>query len=309
MADYPTRHLGDLELRHLEALRAVATEGTFGRAADVLGYTQSAVSQQIAGLERIVGERAFERPGGPRPVQLTPAGRMLLAHAEKVLDDVSSLARDLAGFKAGITGRIEVGVFQSVAVKVVPTVVGRLRQVAPHVDVRPFESHEERRLIGMVAAGELDLTFAIGGADLALRVVRLTADPYVAVVPADHPDGDTVSLGALDLVPLVGQPAEDSCQMRIDAGLARAGITPDYVFRTADNAAVQSMVRAGMGLAIMPLMAVDTNDPAVRICSLEPAIPPRQLSLVIGPDPSPVTEHFIELTVEFCEEVLAAAPV
>src|SRR5437870_5109363 len=70
-----------LELRHLVALKALADEGSFGRAATRLGYTQSAISQQIASLERIVGQRLVERPGGPRPISLTDAGRLLLRHA------------------------------------------------------------------------------------------------------------------------------------------------------------------------------------------------------------------------------------
>ena len=74
-----------LELRHLVALEAIASEGSFGRAAQRLGYTQSAISQQIASLERIVGQRLVERPGGPRPVTLTEAGALLLSHAEGIM--------------------------------------------------------------------------------------------------------------------------------------------------------------------------------------------------------------------------------
>src|SRR6186997_2567225 len=73
--------LRDLEIRHLAALDAVATEGTFGRAAERLGYTQSGVSQQIATLERTLGGAVFDRPGGPRPVRLTPLGKLVLTHA------------------------------------------------------------------------------------------------------------------------------------------------------------------------------------------------------------------------------------
>src|ERR687895_1688924 len=80
----PDRWLG-VELRHLAALQAIAEEGTFGKAARRLGYTQSAVSQQIATLERLVGERLLDRPGGPRPVSLTEAGRLLLRHAEAIV--------------------------------------------------------------------------------------------------------------------------------------------------------------------------------------------------------------------------------
>lgn len=299
----------DLELRHLEALRAVAAEGTFGRAAAHLGYTQSAISQQIAALERIVGEKVFDRPGGPKPVRLTAAGQMLLRHAEGVLDRVSLLARDLEGYKAGIAGRIDVGVFQSVAVKVVPTVVGRLRATTPGVDVRPFESRDDERLVAMVANHELDITFTVAASPIAgLEVVALGRDPFVAIVPRDHPSGDTLALAEVRDNPMIGQPGDDSCQRKIDAGLTNAGVRPDYVFQTPDNAAAQAMVRAGMGLAIMPYLAVDTNDPDIRICSLEPAIPARELQLMIGQEPSPVTRRFAQLTAEFCSEVLETAP-
>jgi DNA-binding transcriptional LysR family regulator len=302
--------LRDLELRHLEALCAVAEAGTFGRAAAQLGYTQSAISQQIASLERIVGERVFDRPGGPKPVQLTAAGKLLLSDAEQILDRVSRLARDVEGFKAGTSGRIELGVFQSVAVKVVPRVVGRLRESAPGVDVRLFEARDDSEFVAMVANHELDLAFLVGApAEQGLEVRDLVSDPFVLIVPRSHPVGDTVTTLDLRGTPLIGQPGEDSCQRKIDAGLSAAGVRPEYFFRTTDNAAMQSMVRAGMGVAIVPYLAVDTNDPDIRICTLDPPIPARELKLVIGSDPSPVTRQFVELTVKFCREALSAAPV
>src|ERR687891_1848419 len=102
-----------VELRHLAALQAVAEEGSFGRAAEHLGYTQSAVSQQIQALERIVGERLVERPGGPRPVSLTEAGELLLRHAEAIVARLSAAQADLAALSAGAAGPLRVGVFQS----------------------------------------------------------------------------------------------------------------------------------------------------------------------------------------------------
>lgn len=302
MADQALRILDGLELRHLEALRTVNREGTFAAAASALGYTQSAVSQQIAGLERVIGEQVFERRGGPRRVRLTPAGRLVLSHAEDVLDRVGSFSREWSAFRSGEAGRIEVGVFQSVAVKLLPIVVGRLREIAPRVDVRPFDSVDDIPLLAKVAAGELDLTFATTLANVSLRSVDLAVDPFVAVVPKDYPGGDTLSLSALDVVPLIGQPP-NSCQLQVDAGLATAAVTPDYVFRTADNAAVQAMVRAGMGLAIMPILAVDTTDKGVRICKIDPPIPARHISLVVGPNPSPVTEQFIEIAAQVAREL------
>jgi len=299
----------DLELRHLQALRAVATEGTFGRAAAKLGYTQSAVSQQIAALERIVGEKVFDRPGGPKPAKLTAAGKLLLSHADGVIDRVARLTRDLGDYKEGAAGRIDLGVFQSVAVKVVPVVVGRLRETASGVDVRLFESRDDHQLVSMVANHELDLAFTVGApGPPGMQVVDLVSDPFVAILPRDHPFGDAVAISDLRDNPLIGQPGEDSCQRKIDAGLIDAGFDPEYFFRTTDNAAMQSMVRAGMGIAIVPYLAVDTNDPDIRISTLDPAIPARELKLVVGPEPSPVVQKFVELTVGFCRAALAEAP-
>ena len=89
----PDRWLG-VELRHFAALQALASEGSFGRAAERLGYTQSAVSQQIATLERIVDEKLVERPGGPRPISLTEAGRLLLRHASSIVARLQAGARE-----------------------------------------------------------------------------------------------------------------------------------------------------------------------------------------------------------------------
>lgn len=139
-------------------------------------------------------------------------------------------------------------------------------------------------------------------------MVDLGSDPFVAVLPRDHPLGDTVALSDLFDNPLIGQPREDSCQRKIDAGLIDAGFDPQYFFRTTDNAAMQSMVRAGMGIAIVPYLAVDSNDPDIRICNLDPPIPARELKLVVGPEPSSVVRQFVELTVEFCREALRTAP-
>ena len=90
-----------VELRHFLALEAVAREGSFGRAANALGYTQSAVSQQVATLERIVGHRLVDRPGGPKPVSLTDAGRLLLTHADAITARVAAAQADLIALSEG----------------------------------------------------------------------------------------------------------------------------------------------------------------------------------------------------------------
>src|SRR5947207_51750 len=93
-----------VEMRHLAALEAVAEEGSFGRAARRLGYTQSAVSQQIAQLEKVVGAKLVERPGGPRAVSLTDAGRLLLRHADAIVARLAGAQADMAALQAGGAG-------------------------------------------------------------------------------------------------------------------------------------------------------------------------------------------------------------
>ena len=95
-----------VEVRHLAALRAVAHEGSFGGAAVRLGYTQSAVSQQIATLERAVGERLLDRPGGPRKVSLTAAGEVLLRHAERIVAGQEGAWAGLRALAAGGSGSL-----------------------------------------------------------------------------------------------------------------------------------------------------------------------------------------------------------
>ena len=107
-----------LELRHLVALQAVAEAGTFGRAAAALGYTQSAMSQQIAALEALIGQRLIDRARGQPRVELTEAGRLLLAHANAVLARLEAAQADFAAFGEGALGVLRVGTYQSVSARI-----------------------------------------------------------------------------------------------------------------------------------------------------------------------------------------------
>src|SRR2546421_3300422 len=175
----PDRWLG-VELRHLIALEAVAREGSFGRAARHLGYTQSAISQQIATLERIVGERLLERPGGPKPVSLTEAGRLLLRHADGITARLQAAQADLAALSAGDAGPLRIGTYQSVGAKVLPTLLREFKSSWPQVDVSLVESASDNELIELVERGELDLSFVMLPGDPGpVEVVDLIRDPYV----------------------------------------------------------------------------------------------------------------------------------
>ena len=142
-----------VELRHFLALEAVAREGSFGKAATSLGYTQSAVSQQIATLERIVGHRLIERPGGPKPVSLTEAGQLLLTHAGAIAARVAAAQADLTALAEGQAGTLRVGVFQSVGQRILPEVMTRFFAAWPQVNVTLTESADDLELLGLVERG------------------------------------------------------------------------------------------------------------------------------------------------------------
>jgi DNA-binding transcriptional LysR family regulator len=293
--------LQDIEIRQLRALQAVASEGSFGRAAERLGFTQSAISQQIAALERAVGDKVFDRPGGPRRVELTPTGELLLVHASAVLDRLREAEDGLRSLRAGEVGRLVVGSFQSVSVNVLPAVVGRLRTERPGLSVRCEESDENDELVARLLSDDIDLSFLIGMPEHeGVEAVPLLIDPFVLLTAGtDHPASvDPVTLRG---VPMIGQ-SPCACQLSIDRSLRDYGVEPDYVFRTNDNAAVQAMVRAGMGQAILPFLAVDTNDVGVVVSNLDPPIPPRVIAIARrrGRTLAPAADRFIELATQVC---------
>ena len=150
-----------VEVRHLAALRAVAREGSFGAAATSLGYTQSAVSQQIATLERAVGERLLDRPGGPRPVSMTAAGEVLLRHAERVVAGMEAAWADLQALAAGDAGTLRVGTYQSVGARILPDLMRRFVAARPGVEVQLTESTSDQELLDEVERGDTDLSFTV----------------------------------------------------------------------------------------------------------------------------------------------------
>lgn len=293
--------LQNIEIRHLAALRAVAEEGSFGRAADRLGFSQSAVSQQIAGLERAVGEPVFDRLGGPRKAEMTPAGRLVLKHAESILARLDLAGQELDKLRAGTSGRLVIGTFQSISVKLLPSVLSLVRKETPELDIRLVESDDNEELIQRLADDELDLSFLIGPLDDdRIEAIEICRDPFVVVLPGDvetRSDHD-YPLSELEGRAMIGAQAS-SCQELIDDELRSAGITPEYVFRSNDNGAIQAMVRAGMGPSIMALLAVETDDPRVKIRHLDPPLTPRTIFVGWrrGRTRPPAVDRFVELTV------------
>jgi molybdate transport repressor ModE-like protein len=303
------RWLG-LDLRHLAALKAIADEGSFGRAAEKLGYTQSAVSQQIAALERIVGLRLVERPGGPRPVSLTEAGEVLLRHADAIQARLLAAKADMKALEAGDAGRLRVGTFQSVGARILPTLLRQFSERHGGVEVLLRESSDESELLEMVERGELDLTFwTLPCPPGPYESVELLRDPYVLVAPAGSPLGDlsrAPTMKEIALHPIIGF-NRCSAMDEVEARLAATGRPPNVVFRSDNNGTVQGLVGAGVGISVSPLLTVDVDDPRVEVIDLQGRIEPRVIGLVWHADrhASPAAHAFVESALEVIRELPA----
>jgi DNA-binding transcriptional LysR family regulator len=302
--------LRDLEIRHLAALEAVARLGTFGRAGDELGYTQSAISQQIAAFERLIGAPLFDRPGGPRPVTLTPLGERMLDHARTLLTQVDSVASDVDEFRHGAAGALRIGTFESMSTSLLPDIVGLLLRERPKLDISLHEWREDEELLGALRSGKVDLSFAVGqnGEPGELTTVPLLSDPYVVVSRAEQASAPVVRPADLVGLGLIGD-QNSACQRLLDEGLEAIGVVPSYVFRSGDNAAIVAMVRAGLGTAIMPSLAVDSTDSRIAVRPIVPPIKNRQvcLSWRANRTLSPAAERFVELAKVVAGEWAATA--
>ena len=269
-----------LELRHLAALRAIAEEGTFAGAARRLGYTQSAVSQQIAALERITSARLVERPPGRRPLGLTPAGALMLRHGAAILARAQAVEADLAATLSG--GTLRLGTYQSVGVHVLPQLLPRFTATCPQVAVELRESASDFELLDLVERGELDLTFCMLPVEEGpFATTELLADPYVLVVARDSALAERrrVTTREIAALPLIGF---RSCRNdhRIEAQLRARGFEPSIVFRSDDNPTVQALVAAGIGAALMPRLTVDLANRRNACVDVGEMFPPRLVGLV-----------------------------
>jgi DNA-binding transcriptional LysR family regulator len=294
-----------VEVRHLAALDAIARERSFSRAATALGYTQSAISQQLALLERIVGTRLVDRPGGPRPVSLTPAGEILLRHGRRIVDQLAAARADLRAWVSGSAGELRVGTYHSVGAKILPGVVGRLAAAVPEVRVALVETSDEGQLLKLVERGELDLTFMLFPlADGPFVAVELLRDPFLLLVAEHSPfatAGVRPTLADVAALPLI---AYDRVRdvTRPETHLRGA---PRVVFRSNDDETIHGLVAAGMGAALLPQLSVDTGHPGVRAVELGAELPPRVIGLAWHRDRElpPAAAEFVAITERVCEEL------
>jgi DNA-binding transcriptional LysR family regulator len=301
-----------IELRHLAALVAVARERSFRGAAARLGYVPSAISGQIATLERVVGTRLVERTRGPGRVQLTPAGELLLAHAESILSRLQAAQADVGDFLEGAQSTLRVGITQSVGVRILPTLMQRYSERWPDVALLPTEAAGDLELYDGVERGDLDLAFVeLPVPEGPFASFELMTDPYVLLVRADDPlAGRRAEADDVAQRPLIGYSVCRGMR-RVEATLEARGAEPNVVVRSDVNATVQALVAAGVGAAIVPRLAVDETDARTAVVEFGRSltVPPRTLAIAWHADRAhtAAVREFVDLAQQVARE-LARGP-
>jgi DNA-binding transcriptional LysR family regulator len=283
-----------IELRHLAALCAVAREGSFRGAAESLGYVQSAVSQQLAQLEQIVGVPLVVRRRGQAPPALTEQGELLLGHCAEILRRMSAAQADM---EAMHEGRVRVGLFESAATGLMPQILAALGRSGSRLQVGLEESRDAAAVAERVEQGALDVAFGVGPLPPGPFATRhLMTDPYVLLAPASWslpPQPDADELAAL---PLVG--VDDHVKEELRALGAEHRTLP----HSTGHAAMRELVAAGLGAAILPRLSAVPRVPRTVTVELDHVLRPRLLVLYWHRDRrmSPSLDAFLAAAADVC---------
>ncbi len=288
-----------MELRQLRYAMAVAQKLNFTQAAEALAIAQPALSQQIAGLERELGVRLFERTN--RKVEITDAGRAFVRHAERIIDELAATAEEMTAYAGGLRGRVVVGTYQSFAEYTLPKLLGRFHASFPGIEIALREGMADDLLAGL-RAGSVDvfigdITESQYAGDRAFRAEGLYEDELVVIVGAGHPlaRASTLRIEEVRDEPFVIFRPGSSITGRLMTAARNAGFRPRVVFESVDSLTVRSLVAEGLGIALFPRTLGNMPGPNVALLSIDPQRMMRHMSLVtrVG-EPSPSTRTFVD---------------
>lgn len=276
-------------------LAAVVSDGSVTAAAARLGYTPSAISQQVAALEKEAGTELLERVG--RGVRPTAAGLLLTEYADAIGRQVAEAETAIGDLLAGRTGRLSVRYFATAGAHLVAPAVARLRAEHPGVQI-------DLKLTGPdplpdVREGRADLALVVGPSDEdGVRLLHLLDDPYLAVLPAAHPLAGRRSIHLTDLAdePWVGSEWPGPCLEAQLTACATAGFQPRFVVDSEDYATAQGFVAAGLGVTLIPRLGLGGRHPGVAVRQIRAPEPSRAIHAAVRETalPQPALEAFVE---------------
>src|SRR5947209_192543 len=271
-----------LNVQRLRVLREVVARGSFSRAAEALAYTQSAVSQAIATLEAETGVALIERHRGG--VQATAAGEVLVGHAENILARLDAAESELASIVGVSGGRLRLASFPTAGATLMPLAIATFRSRHPYVELTLTEGEPEE-IAPRLRAGELDLAllFEFRGVreslGTGLRTVELLEDPMHVALPTGHRLARKPTLRLEDLrdESLIQTSAASPCARHVVRSCHAAGFEPIVSFESDDYQTVQGLVAAGVGVALIPELALSTLRADIAIRALSPRSPVRRV--------------------------------
>jgi DNA-binding transcriptional LysR family regulator len=267
-----------LNVGRLRVLREVAQQGSFSAAAEALSYTQSAVSQQIAALEAQTGMALLERL--PRGVRLTGAGRTLVEHTEGILARLEAAEEELAALAGLRGGQLRMASFPTAGAALMPVAIATFRDSYPEVELTLAEG-EPQEIAPRLRAGEFDLAllFEFGRAEEDLKRVELLEDPMHLALPRGHllAGKRTLRLGDLRGEAWVQTSASSPCARHVVRSCHAAGFEPNVAFESDDYQTVQGLVAAGVGVALIPELALAVVREDIVVRALSPTPPARSV--------------------------------
>src|SRR3984885_7401622 len=282
-----------LSVNRLRILIEVANSGSFSAAAEALSYTQASVSQQIAVLESETGVTLLERL--PRGVRLTPAGEVLLEYAEGIIARLHAAEAEMAAIAGLRGGQLRMASFPTAGAALMPLAIAIFRARHPEVGLTLAEGEPEE--IGpRMQAGEFDLAllFEFEGTSESLGPdlsrLELFEDPMFLALPADHPLArrQTLRLEDLRAEAWIQTSASSPCARHVVRSCHGAGFDPVVSFESDDYQTVQGLVAAGVGVALIPKLALAAGRDDIAIRALSPSSPVRNV-IAATPEDSRLT--------------------
>jgi DNA-binding transcriptional LysR family regulator len=293
-----------LNVSRLRVLVEVAKCGSFSSAAEELSYTQSAVSQQVATLEAETGMTLLERHA--RGVRVTAAGQALVEHAEGILARLDAAEAELSAIAGLRAGRLRMASFPTAGATLMPLAIATFRSTYPDIELTLSEGEPEE-IAPRLRAGELDLALLFefdepqAGMDDLTRV-ELLQDPMYLALPSDH---RLASKGGLRLGELRGEAwvqtsRQSPCARHVVRSCHAAGFEPNVAFESDDYQTVQGLVAAGVGVALIPELALSVVRDDIVIRALSPRPPVRQVIAAAPTDArlSPATPAMLAILEE-----------
>src|SRR3954469_1557781 len=300
-----------LDVRRMKVLREVATQGSFSAAAEALNFTQSAVSQHVAALERESGATLVRR--NSRGVTLTDAGRALVGHADAILARIECAEEELADIAGLRGGRLRLACFQSAGATLVPRAVAAFHERHPSVELSMVEA-EPDEACARLKGGEIDLALVYdvaaipGMLEPEFELTHLLDDPYDAILPAGHglTERNRLRLADLSGEPWIASTDAAGCRLITERSCQDAGFSPRVAFEVDETLAAQALVAAGVGVTLLPRLALTALHPGVVSCRLAKA-PTRRIwsARTRSEYQSPASEAMLQILRDVAEDFQA----